>query len=146
MTRSLPGCSQPRGRSLEGRWRCDHTLGLAICSRAVLAQGLAQPGSGAFPGARASPHGAEQQPCHSTDTQPRPRMVPGHQLQFTAPRQLLTSWSVSPSGLMLHPLPPALQLPKFCQLSPSCGSQALSQGVKPTPSARGRGTRGLLAL
>lgn len=76
--------------------------------------------------------------------QPHPKWLPG--TSSGVPRPLLTSLPASLPGLIPHPLPPALQLPKFCQLSPSCGSQTLSQGVKPTPSARGRGTQGLLAL
>lgn len=104
---------------------------------------MAQPGSGAIPGARASPHGAEQQPCHGTDTQPHPRMAPGHQLGFPAPKMLLTSWLVSLSGLIL-----CLQHCN-CPNSANCPlpvAARLSQRVKPTPSAQGRGTLGLLAL
>lgn len=48
----------------------NHTLGPSICYRAVLTQGLADPGgSDSFLSARASPNGAEQLSCVSTDTQ-----------------------------------------------------------------------------
>lgn len=89
---------------------------------------------------------ASQEPGHPlkglsnslSTAQPHPQMAPGHQLWFPAPGPLLTSWPVFPSVLMPHPLPPALQLPKFCPLSPSCGSQTPSQRVKPIPSATGQ--------
>lgn len=73
----------------------NHTLGPSICYRAVLAQGLAHlGGSDGFLRAGASPNGAEQLSCVSTDTQrpvtlaqtPDPYTVPGQQLSIPAPR------------------------------------------------------------
>lgn len=149
----LTVCSWPQGRSYEGRWMRHHTLRPTICYRALLAQGLAHPGrTGGFPRARASPNGAQQQSCDSTDTQPPVTMGP-------SPRALNGSWAaalVSSPKTTSHPM---AGVPAWPHLQPSASSTITAQILptvtfpwpaslhhgqrgKPTPFALGRGTWG----